>query len=97
MSNPPYIPSAEIAALAAEVRKEPHAALDGGPDGLAILRRLITDAPPLLADGGALVLEVGAGQAAAVTALFAADARYAPATTTKDLAGIDRAVSARKK
>jgi release factor glutamine methyltransferase len=97
VSNPPYIPSAEIAALAPEVRKEPLAALDGGADGLAIIRRLIADAPPLLADGAALVLEVGAGQAATVAALFAADGRYAPASLTKDLAGIDRAVAARKK
>ena len=97
VSHPPYIPSAEIAGLAAEVQKEPLTALDGGPDGLAVIRRLIADAPPLLADGGALVLEVGAGQAPAVAALFAADGRYDPATTTKDLAGIDRAVAARRK
>jgi len=97
VSNPPYIPTSDIAALAPEVRKEPMAALDGGTDGLAILRRLIADAPPLLTDGGALVLEVGAGQAATVAALFAADGRYEPATLTKDLAGIDRVVAARKK
>ncbi|HEX6837863.1 MAG TPA: peptide chain release factor N(5)-glutamine methyltransferase [Polyangia bacterium] len=97
VSNPPYIPSGDIAALAAEVRKEPMAALDGGSDGLAIVRRLVADAPPLLADGGALVLEVGAGQAPAVSALFAADGRYEPATLTKDLAGIERVVAARKK
>jgi release factor glutamine methyltransferase len=95
VSNPPYIPSADIAGLAAEVRKEPLAALDGGADGLAVIRRLITDAPPLLAAGGALVLEVGAGQSDAVAALFAADGRYDAATTTKDLAGISRAVAAR--
>ncbi|MGZ3439857.1 MAG: peptide chain release factor N(5)-glutamine methyltransferase, partial [Polyangia bacterium] len=73
VSNPPYIPSAEIAGLAAEVRKEPLAALDGGTDGLDLIRRLVADAPPLLAEGGALVLEVGAGQAPAVAALIAAD------------------------
>jgi release factor glutamine methyltransferase len=97
VSNPPYIPSAEIAGLAAEVRKEPLAALDGGTDGLDLIRRLVADAPPLLSDGAALVLEVGAGQAPAVVALFAADGRYAPATVTKDLAAIDRVVAARKK
>jgi len=80
-----------------EVKKEPMAALDGGADGLAIIRRLITDAPPLLTPDGALVLEVGAGQAPTVAALFATDARYEPPTLTKDLAGIDRVVSARKK
>ena len=84
VSNPPYIPSGEIAGLQAEVRKEPLAALDGGADGLDVIRRLVADAPPLLADGGALVLEVGAGQAPAVVALFAADGRYDAATTTKE-------------
>ena len=97
VSNPPYIPSDDIAALAPEVRSEPMLALDGGEDGLDAIRRLIADAPPLLADGGALVLEVGFGQAPAVVALFAADGRYDPAMTTKDLAGIERAVAARKK
>jgi release factor glutamine methyltransferase len=97
VSNPPYIPSAEIAGLAPEVQKEPRAALDGGADGLDVIRRLVTDAPPLLADGGALVLEIGAGQAPAVVALFAADGRYETAETTKDLAGIERVVTARKK
>jgi len=97
VSNPPYIPSDDIAALAPEVRSEPMLALDGGEDGLDAIRRLIADAPPLLADGGALVLEVGFGQAPAVVALFAADGRYDPAMTTKDLAGIERAVSAQKK
>lgn len=97
VSNPPYIPSGDIAALQPEVRKEPLPALDGGPDGLALIRRLITDAPPLLAPDGALILEVGAGQSSTVAALFATDGRYAPATITKDLAGIERVVSARKK
>jgi release factor glutamine methyltransferase len=97
VSNPPYIASAEIATLAPEVQKEPRAALDGGADGLDIIRRLVADAPPLLADGAALVLEVGAGQAPAVAALFAADGRYAPATVTKDLGGIERVVAARRK
>ena len=81
--------------LAAEVRKEPLAALDGGADGLDVIRRLVADAPPLLAADGALVLEVGAGQAPAVVALFAADGRYQPATITKDLGGIERVVAAR--
>ncbi|MGZ3441044.1 MAG: N5-glutamine methyltransferase family protein, partial [Polyangia bacterium] len=97
VSNPPYIPSAEIAGLAAEVRKEPLAALDGGTDGLDVIRRLVAAAPPLLAEGGALVLEVGAGQAPAVAALIAADGRYEPATVTKDLGGIERVVAARRK
>jgi release factor glutamine methyltransferase len=97
VSNPPYIPTADIAALAVEVRKEPHAALDGGRDGLELVRRLIADAPALLAPGGALAMEIGAGQASAVAALFAADGRYAAAEVTKDLGGIERVVAARLK
>jgi release factor glutamine methyltransferase len=98
-SNPPYIPSGEIAALPPEVRAEPHAALDGGPDGLAVIRRLIVAAEPLLArhlPGGALVLEVGAGQAPSVSALLAA-AGYREPQVTRDLAGIERVVSARRR
>jgi release factor glutamine methyltransferase len=97
VSNPPYIPSGEIAQLAPEVRREPLAALDGGRDGLDVIRRLVKDAPPLLEPTGALALEVGAGQAPAVSALFAADGRYAPATATPDLAGIERVVAARRR
>jgi release factor glutamine methyltransferase len=97
VSNPPYIPTADLETLAAEVRKEPRAALDGGADGLDIIRRLIAESPPLLADGGALALEVGAGQSPSVVALFAADGRYAPAAVTKDLAGIERVVTAKKR
>jgi release factor glutamine methyltransferase len=95
VSNPPYIPSGDVPALAAEVQKEPLLALDGGPDGLVAIRRLIGDAPALLVPEGALALEVGAGQAPAVAALFAADGRYHPATIAKDLSGIERVVASR--
>ncbi len=92
-SNPPYIPSAEIPSLAPEVRREPHLALDGGPDGLAIIRRLIEAAPPLLAPNGTLALEVGAGQAPAVAALLS-KAGFTAIESTRDLAGIERVVAA---
>jgi release factor glutamine methyltransferase len=94
VSNPPYIPSGDLPQLAPEVLREPHDALDGGPDGLAVLRRLITDARPLLRESGALVLEVGAGQARHVADLLKR-AGYATPTVTRDLAAIDRIVSAR--
>jgi release factor glutamine methyltransferase len=97
VANPPYIPTGDLAALAVEVRREPHTALDGGRDGLDLVRRLVTDAPPLLAPGGALAMEIGAGQAPAVAALFAADGRYAAAEVTQDLGGIERVVAARLK
>ena len=66
IANLPYIPAGEIASLSPEVRHDPLAALDGGPDGLDLIRRLIDTAPPRLAPGGALLLEIGAGQAQAV-------------------------------
>jgi release factor glutamine methyltransferase len=73
LSNPPYIPSGEVPLLAPEVaRYEPHLALDGGPDGLDCYRRLAPRLGPLLRPGGAALLELGAGQAAAVAAIMAA-------------------------
>lgn len=67
VSNPPYISSADIAGLAPEVaRHEPRAALDGGPDGLAAYRRIAADLARVLASGGAVLLEIGAGQEVAV-------------------------------
>src|SRR5262249_11957153 len=63
LSNPPYIPTAEIDQLAPNVRdREPRAALDGGPDGLDVFNRLIAAAPAHLPPGGWLLVEIGAGQ-----------------------------------
>jgi release factor glutamine methyltransferase len=63
VSNPPYIPSDDIAGLPPEVRVwEPRHALDGGPDGLGIVRELLTAARAVLAPGGWLVMEFGYGQ-----------------------------------
>lgn len=71
LCNPPYIPSAEIAGLALEVRAhDPRAALDGGPDGLAPYRLLARRLPGLLAPGGYAVLEHGHDQARAVQRIF---------------------------
>ncbi len=73
VANPPYIPSAEIARLEPEVRDhEPRVALDGGPDGLAVIRRLAAESTPWLKPGGRLMFELGDGQAEAATALLAA-------------------------
>ena len=72
IANLPYIPADEIAALSPEVRRDPVSALDGGPDGLDLIRRLIDTAPDHLAPGGALLLEIGAGQADAVNTLLSA-------------------------
>jgi len=95
VANLPYIPSAEIATLAPEVRAEPRAALDGGPDGLDLIRRLVAAAPALLVPGGALALELGAGQAPAVAAICLA-AGLADIQQRRDLGSVDRVVSARR-
>jgi len=72
IANLPYIPAEDIASLSPEVRHDPSAALDGGADGLDLIRRLIETAPGRLAPGGALLLEIGLGQADAVNALLSA-------------------------
>src|SRR6059036_2489265 len=69
-ANPPYVADAELGGLAPEVRDhEPRVALAAGPDGLAALGRLVAKAPRVLAPGGWLVVEVGAGQAPAARRL----------------------------
>ena len=92
VANLPYIPSAEIDGLSADVRSEPRLALDGGADGLALLRRLIEAAPELLQPEGCLALEVGAGHAGAVEE-FLRGAGFGEIRSRRDLAGIERVVS----
>jgi release factor glutamine methyltransferase len=98
VSNPPYISSGEIADLAVEVREhDPRRALDGGPGGLDAYAALIPEAAPLLRPGGALVLEVGQGQAGDVEAFMAKAGLTEEIPPRGDLAGISRAVMGRKK
>jgi release factor glutamine methyltransferase len=97
VSNPPYIRSAEIGLLATEVRDhDPHAALDGGADGLDAYRALIPQAARLLAGRGALVVEVGHGQSADVEGLMTAAGLMRERPPKADLAGVRRAVAGRK-
>ncbi|MGX1318629.1 release factor glutamine methyltransferase [Bradyrhizobium sp. USDA 377] len=97
VSNPPYIPSAEIPKLSIEVREhDPHLALDGGNDGYDAYRVLIPQAAERLAPGGALIVEAGQGQARNIETLMAASALVVDRPPKADLAGIPRAVSARK-
>ncbi|MDO8878921.1 MAG: peptide chain release factor N(5)-glutamine methyltransferase [Pseudolabrys sp.] len=94
VSNPPYIEHGAIAALDPEVRDyDPALALDGGPDGLDAYRAIADEAPRLLAPGGRLIVELGAGQEPAVRALFT-KAGMTVADARPDLAGIPRALSA---
>ena len=97
VSNPPYIPSAEIPKLSVEVREhDPHLALDGGNDGYDAYRALIPQAAERLAPGGALIVEAGQGQARNIETLMTAAALSVDRPPRADLAGIPRAVSARK-
>ena len=74
ISNPPYIPSAEIATLQPEVRDfDPRAALDGGVDGLDFYRRLAAEAKSFLKPEGKIMLEFGDGQAGAIRNIFEAE------------------------
>lgn len=93
--NPPYVPTAAIPGLMPEVQWEPRLALDGGPDGLRILREIVATTPPRLAPGGHLLVEIGADQADAVVGLMAA-ADLEPVRVVQDLAGRDRVVVARR-
>jgi release factor glutamine methyltransferase len=89
LSNPPYVPSDEIGALAPEVAQwEPRLALDGGPDGLAVYRRLAPQAARRARRG--VAFEVGKGQAPAVAALLAAHGLHT--SVRLDLAGVERVV-----
>ena len=92
LCNPPYIESAAIAGLMPEVaRHEPALALDGGADGLAAYRPIIADLARVLAPRGVAVLELGAGQQAAVEALARA-AGLSPEACRADLGGVPRAL-----
>lgn len=87
--NPPYIPTSELASLQTEVKREPVLALDGGADGLDFYRSIARDYATHISPGGALLMEVGAGQAADVAEMFS------KAEIIKDICGIERVVAVR--
>ena len=92
-ANPPYITDADFATLAADVRGfEPRLALTGGPDGLAVLRRVVAGARNRLRPGGVLAVEMGAGQAEDVKRLFL-EAGFGEIAVDKDYGGHERVVS----
>jgi release factor glutamine methyltransferase len=95
VSNPPYICSEDIARLAPEVRlHDPRLALDGGADGLSAYRAIAADAMRLLAPGGALIVEIGVGQVAAVVEIFTRSGLSVLWPARPDPAGIPRVVTA---
>jgi release factor glutamine methyltransferase len=93
VSNLPYIPRGEIPLLSREVRRDPILALDGGPDGLDIVRRFLADAPSYLSPGGLIALEVGHDQGHE-TAALASGLGYGGVQVLADLAGVERFVFA---
>jgi len=93
VSNPPYIRTADLNELQPEVRDfEPHKALDGGGDGLDVVKRLITGFPEGANAGGILMMEIGFGQSEAVSDFIKANDALVLPRIIKDLQGIDRIV-----
>jgi release factor glutamine methyltransferase len=98
VANPPYLATAALQGLPAEVREwEPRAALDGGEDGLVLVRRVVGEAPAWLRTGGGLLVEIGEDQGAAVRALVAADGRYEEGRVHRDFRGAERLLEARRR
>lgn len=97
LSNPPYIPHDEIGKLAPGVRDyEPHTALDGGPDGYAVLERLAAQAKERLIAGGYLIVEIGAPQEETARQRIASQEGYELAETIRDFSGHPRVLKARR-
>ena len=98
VSNPPYIPSNQIAQLDRSVKEyEPIGALDGGLDGLSFHRRILTEAPPRLRQGGRIYLEIAFDQGEAAMALAAQHPEFEEPRLLKDFGGRDRVLTARKR
>jgi release factor glutamine methyltransferase len=92
-ANPPYILTSDIEGLQPDIREfEPRLALDGGADGLDLVRRIVERAPDHLVPGGVLALEIGMGEAAATQALLEARG-FTEVRADRDYAKIDRVVS----
>lgn len=90
VSNPPYLTKGDMERLQPEVRHDPALALYGGDDGLEFYRRIAADSPAYVKAGGHCAVEIGAGQAEDVTAIFCRHGAYDHEQTVKDYGGIDR-------
>lgn len=98
VSNPPYIPDGDFPGLPRAVKNyEPRLALAGGPDGLAVHRRLLHEAWEFLKPGGWLLVELGSGQADSLRALATTEGRYGKFDLVRDFAGIERVVYLQKR
>lgn len=98
ISNPPYIPTSEIPELDATVRNyEPVTALDGGPDGLVLVRELMRQAASVIDSEGSLIMEIGHDQAMKLEAEYAESAEWAFQGVRKDHGGIARVVIFQRK
>ncbi|MFQ5829168.1 MAG: peptide chain release factor N(5)-glutamine methyltransferase [Candidatus Methylomirabilia bacterium] len=98
IANPPYIPSGLIGSLPPEVRDwEPTLALDGGPDGMVVHRRIIAGAPAILRSSGWLLMELGEGQAEPLTRALEGSEAFDRMTVRRDLAGVERMIGARRR
>lgn len=91
LTNPPYISSGEIEKLDINVQKEPHIALDGGNDGLEIIRKIVFNAHNNLENGGFLIMEIGYNQGKSVKTLFTENG-FTNVEVLKDLGNRDRVV-----
>ena len=97
VSNPPYVSQADFQQLPREIRDhEPHYALEGGPDGLGVISRIIAQAPAVLCQSGCLFLEIGAGQADSIAQLVAESKHYQSFRILKDYGGNNRVLVAEK-
>jgi release factor glutamine methyltransferase len=98
VSNPPYLPTDLIATLSPEVsRHDPRVAMDGGRDGLAVIRRIVAQAPAWLVPGGALVLETGGDAQVRDVVGLMETAGFEAVATRRDLAGVERFVAGRRR
>jgi release factor glutamine methyltransferase len=94
VANLPYIPTEELSTLQREVKFDPTCALDGGKDGLTIIKRLIESVPGKIVSNGLIALELGQGQAEEVSG-FMADQNYRDISIRKDYQGVERLLIAR--
>ena len=94
VANLPYIPTSTLTRLSPEVRHDPALALDGGPDGLKLISRLLVEAPPMLQPDASIFLEVGHDQADTVASLCA-EQKYRDISIKNDYQGVRRFVCAR--